>query len=241
MAKETTKKKTSPVVWVLIGGACVAAYVLTEPDATPRKKTTTARTTARTATGSQGGVTPEDLTAKFPRYAGPARDAFQPKVVAVKPATKTAMKASPLVLPPPRPVVVTLNAVSLDAWTLTGINVVNGARSALLENKTSGESVFLKAGANWNTFKVGSIEPSALVLIGPTGTVKRLGFPEAPPEKVASAAQAPAISAPNVNLPNVTPGDTGAPTSGNNRRRQSRVRSGDTVAQDASSQNGVQP
>lgn len=238
MAKETTKKKTSPVVWVLIAGACVAAYVLTEPDTTPAKKKSTTRLGSSKTAGADG-FTPEDLTAKFPRYSGPARDAFQPKVVA-KVAAKAPVKTTPLTLPPPRPVTVTLPAMSLDAWTLTGINVVNGSRSALLENKTSGESVFLKAGANWNTFKVGAVEPGALVLIGPTGTVKRIGFPEAPPEKVAGAAPAD-VPAPNVNLPNLTPGAPSA-TPEPTRRRRNRVRTGDTVAQNAdASQNGVQP
>ena len=232
-----SKKKTSPVFYLALIGAGAAIYVYTEPEAATKKKPTT-RTSSRTASAPDG-FTPEDLSAKFPRYAGPARDAFQPKVVAKKATSKTTLKASPLVLPPPRPVTVTLSAIPLDAWVLTGISLVDGVRSALVENKTTGESVFLRAGVSWNAYKVGSIEPGALVLIGPTGTVKRLGFPAAPPEKVASAA-APAaeIPAPNVVLPNLTP-PSPDPT---RRRRNNRVRSGDTVAQSGlSSQNGAQP
>ena len=242
MANAPAKKKTSPVVYLALIGAGAAIYVLTEPEAATKKKTPN-KTNSRTASAPDG-FAPEDLTAKFPRYSGAAKDAFQPKVIATKPsALKTGPKPSPLmVLPPPRPVTVTLNAVSLDAWTLTGINVVNGSRSALMENKTTGESVFLKAGVSWNTFKVGSIEPNALVLIGPTGTVRRVGFPEAPAEKVASVApQTPAVPAPNVNLPSVPATDPSA-TPEQGRRRRNRVRSGDTVAQNgATSVNGAQP
>lgn len=167
MAKSTTSRLVLWVPVLLAGG--YAIYLYTEPPATPKS---VAKRTTKTAAKSADGILPEDLTARFPRYTGPGRDAFAPKVMSAKKAV--APTAEQVVLPP---------EVANNSWTLTGITVLNGVRSALLENVSSGSSLFVKAGDTWNGLKVSSIEASAVLFTDSVGRPTRLKFPEPPEEK----------------------------------------------------------
>lgn len=60
---------------------------------------------------------------------------------------------------------------SKDPWVYTGNIEVNGSKQALLENKTTGEAVFLSPGDIWRGFKLISIDGDSIVVTGPGGDV----------------------------------------------------------------------
>ncbi|MES2463915.1 MAG: hypothetical protein V4671_25375 [Armatimonadota bacterium] len=190
-------KISRPVIYVaLLGAVAYAAVVLTEPEKPVAKKVV--RRTAAVADAPKG-YTPEDLNAAFPRYAARTRDAFLPKVAAsarsTAGATPGATKTEPAA------------SLASGVWMLTGITSVNGVRTALLENGSAGESVFLKNGDIWNGLRVAAVEPSALVMVSPSGKRTRFGFPAF--EEAASAPPLPALPAvPVPGVPGTAPGYT---------------------------------
>lgn len=154
-------KISRPIIYVaLLGAVAYAAVVLTEPEATKKKKPTVRTTGAASATIP--GFTADDMKASFPRYGRRGADAFAPQVIGKKGAATTGNAAE----------------TSVASWTLTGISVVDGVRSALLEQAGTGESVFLKAGQTWNGLTVQSIEPTAVNFVDRTGKTIRLAFAE---------------------------------------------------------------
>lgn len=154
-------KVSRPIIWlVVLGAAGYAAVIFTEPDAV--KKKATANAAAHSGVTPPPGFTEADMTAKFDRYNGPITDAFKPKVVLKKPTPG----ASPAAQPP----------VATGIWTLTGIALTDGQRSALVENSNTGESVFLKAGDQWSGLKVVSVEPTEVIFVNAEGKRTRLTF-----------------------------------------------------------------
>jgi hypothetical protein len=165
-------KLSRPILYTaIVGAVAYAAVVLTEPEAPPKKKAVprTAHTAATTAdTGSN--ITPEDLKARFTRYEPQkkARNAFLPRVV-----TAHALAAAAAAAP-------TGGALSAGrgSWVLTGIAAIDGTRSALLENGSTGESVFLKAGDKWNSLRVAAVGVQSVAFVNAQGQRTELGFPE---------------------------------------------------------------
>lgn len=149
MGKPETKR-TSPVFWVALLGLGAAAYVFTTPE-----EPTTARKVQRPAakkTQLEGGFLEEDYKAKFAKVSDPVKNAFLPQVVSSKGGV-----AGPNTLPG-------------GSWVFTGTAELNGSRSALVENASTGEGRFLSVGDAWETFTVASIRDTALVLRGPDGS-----------------------------------------------------------------------
>ncbi len=199
-------KLSRPVIYVLVAAIGVGAWFLTEPESAAKKKAArVGTTTARGNKDAEGIVTAEDLKARFPRYAGAARDAFRPDISTSKPPAppKPAPKLLPVILPaPPKKSVA---SVALDAWTLTGISWVNGEKTALIENKASGDSVFVRAGTDWKGLRVLAIETGALVFALPDGSPRRLTFPVPPEEKKVAATAPDASSSEAAPPPAFTP------------------------------------
>jgi hypothetical protein len=188
-------KISRPIIYVaVLGAVAYAAVVLTEPE----KPVTKAVRRAAPAAEAPKGFAPQDLNASFPRYAARARDAFLPKVV----SSPSAVAAAPTgAAPDPA------SSLAAGVWMLTGISSVNGVRTALLENGAAGESVFLKNGDIWNGLRVAAIEPSALVMVSPSGKKTRFGFPAF--EEAAGPAPIPALPAPgSPAVPGAAPGFT---------------------------------
>jgi hypothetical protein len=175
-------KVSRPIIYVAVLGAVAYAVVLlTEEKAPPKKPTTRV-----TASGPKApvGFTAADMTATFPRYASKDRNAFAPKVVAKKAAANAGM--TPPLLPP---------ILTTGVWTLTGINTVDGVASALLENSSTGETVFLKQGDIWSGLQVLAIEPEAIVLVNAQGKPTRLVFAQ-PAEEPAMVGTVPPVVLP---------------------------------------------
>lgn len=156
-------KVSRPVIYTAL--AAVAAYALflnTQPQTPTLTKRVRVSRTLPAANAS--GILPEDLKARFPRYAGGRRDPFVPGVAL---ARRTLPEAT------------AMNAQT--GWTLTGISAVNGTASALIENPATGESVFLQPGDRWNGLRVVSIRPDRVLFLNGLGRHDALTF-AAPPE-----------------------------------------------------------
>jgi hypothetical protein len=185
-------KISRPVVYALLLGVVgYGVLILTEPDAASKKSK--AKTT-KTAAAAPAGFASEDLTAHFSRYNSPRQNAFIPKLTTKK---VSAALSAPVIAPPS-----SLGA-STGTWQLTGINVIDGVRKALLENSASGELVFLKVGDVWSDQRVSAIEASAVILVNRQNQALRMGFVEPVQPTAASAGTTPVLLP---NLPTPAPG-----------------------------------
>ena len=175
-------KISRPILYAaVLGAAAYAVLLLTEPDAPKKKPTLPARNAAAEA---PKGFSKEDLNAHFARYSGGKNDAFRPRAVSRR-SKVVAAKAADAVKPSPD-----LPPMA-GVWSLTGITVVNGIPSALMENATADQVVFLKAGEMWNNLRVTAIEPDAVILANTQGKITRIGFPVVVEEKEKSGATTP--------------------------------------------------
>lgn len=59
-------------------------------------------------------------------------------------------------------------------WVCTGIAEVDAVRMALLENKATGEGVFLRQGDRWKSAVVSKVLADGVVLAGPSGEVRTI-------------------------------------------------------------------
>ena len=157
-------KVSRPILYLVVMGAVAyAAVLLTEPEQTAKK---VAPRASQSASKAPAGFTEADMNASFPRYNGKYQDAFKPKIIVKKE------------VPAPAPTQPMFGAKGVGVWSLTGINSINGVRSALVENNTTQETIFLEVGETWNGFTVQAIEPSAVVLVSVEGKQTRLIFNE---------------------------------------------------------------
>lgn len=205
-------KVSRPIIYlVVVGAIAYAAVVFTEQEP-PRKKVANTRTTA-SGPKAPPGFTAADMTASFPRYNGKDRDAFAPKIVARK---RTAEAIAGGMAPPLPP------GLATGIWILTGISSVDGVQSALVENGSTGETVFLKTGDLWSGMVVKEIEPEGVILVNAQGKSTRLVFAKPPEEESAAAGSVPPVVLPaprggTVILPGTRAGSDGraTPPSGN--------------------------
>jgi len=155
-------KVSRPIIYTALGAVVVAAILfLTEPDAVTTKKRVKVTKTADAVTD---GILPEDLKAHYPRYAGKPRDVFAPVVAPPKPASANTAKNNPF------------TQGKQGSWTLTGINTVDGVTTALVENSTGDDSVFLKPGDTWHGLRVTRISDTAVVFQNALGQETKLAF-----------------------------------------------------------------
>lgn len=150
---------------VILGGgvlvlAALVYNMLFPADGAAVRRTTRKPPKKKAAVSDQ--FRPEDYEAKFASYTTPARSVFAPLVE--RNAAKT-------VVNPLTP----LKGLSLEltgneaGWNYTGYAEVDGIRQGLLENTSSGNSVFLRVGQKWRNLTVQSITADALEVSGPEG------------------------------------------------------------------------
>lgn len=150
-------KISRPILYMALLGAVVGTYLfLSEPDA-PAKKGSKKPLKGNVKVGE--GITVEDLNAKFDRYAGKGKDGFFPRVIPAKSALGEAAKRG-----------------GLDSWNLTGVSIVNGAKSATLENTQTKELQFIKAGDRWNGLKVTLVASDYILFRNDKNQETRLTF-----------------------------------------------------------------
>lgn len=163
-------KVSRPVIYAVVAAAVVYVIVLyTEPAKPPKK--VTKRSTVGAASAAPQGFLPEDMTAHFAAYQskGAPKDAFRPGISAKRPQTN-ALPSGPKLGGLFSPL------GTRGSWTLTGVNVINGKRSALIENPLSGDSMFLKVGDLWNGLQVAAIESDTVVFVNSLGQHTELKF-----------------------------------------------------------------
>lgn len=180
-AAKAPAKKTSPVM--IAGGlaAVVVVYLLLTPASAPAPSATTTKPKSKNVKDA-GGFVPADYEAlknPFPTAAVAAVDAFNPVV------KKTVLPK--LATLPPEPGTATQIPATLTGgeanWYFTGCPSTDGIRTALFENTSTGESVFVKAGQAFKAGTVQSVDISTVVLTGPNGVVANVpivGFGETP-------------------------------------------------------------
>lgn len=151
-----------PVFWVAVVGLGVAAFALTEPDATKPSSPTKKVAKKRSSIKKTGALfTEEDEKASFKPVNDQARNAFVPIV-----ARHTGIGSGDGLA----------NAIPSDMtggegnWVYTGTAETDGVRVALIENRSTGDAVFLKRGERWKSAYVVSISEYSVILRGPAGT-----------------------------------------------------------------------
>lgn len=159
-------KLSRPVLYVLVGSVAIAAWFLTSDDTPTRQplKKTAAKTTAK---ADPGGFTEEDKTATFEPVNISLTNAFKPLIVRADEGSLSGMVLEPNRVPQ--------DFASGDPnWYYTGTAEVNGVPTVLLENLTTMEGEFLKAGESWKRAKVRQITPNSVTLEGPNGRTRTL-------------------------------------------------------------------
>lgn len=177
MANQSTLFK-KPIFWVAIIGLGIAAFALTEPDATKPSATTKKLAKKKpVAKKSQVVFTDEDSKAEFKPVNDQARNAFVPIV-----ARHTGIGSGDGLA----------NAIPAEMtggeanWVYTGTAETDGVRVALIENRTTGDAVFLKRGERWKSAYVISISEYSVILRGPSGT-RTLGLVDETLQRTGSA------------------------------------------------------
>jgi len=151
-----------PIFWVGVLAVGAIGYMATEGEA--KKPTAPAKPLARKSNTSKkaSAFTEEDRKAQFAPVNITFKNAFQP-IVARKSGGFGSGEGSANGLP-------TDFTGGAAGWIYTGSAEIDGVSMALLENRTSGEGVFLKAGERWKSAAVVSIYPDSVVMRGPSGT-----------------------------------------------------------------------
>lgn len=148
----------NPILMLGLITGFVAIYILTTPD-DAAKRSTAKKTTTAAKTSKTGEYTEEDRKASFEQFGSAPRNVFRPIV------TKNGGNTSPAT-----PSGIPAGYAGGEAnWTYTGMATVDGVPNALLENPSSGESIFVKQGESWKTSTIEAMSPETLVLRGPNG------------------------------------------------------------------------
>jgi len=143
-----------PIFWLGAVTLLGAGFVLTAP---PESSASSAKRTASTRKKSSKkgkfDFSAEDFKAKFDPVATNVRDVFKP--VVFKGGTGESDGVN---------VILSRYAGGEKGWVYTGSAEVSGVKSALLENRTTGEGVFLKLGQSWKGSTVVSIANDSIIL-----------------------------------------------------------------------------
>ncbi|HVT14143.1 MAG TPA: hypothetical protein VHE55_17915 [Fimbriimonadaceae bacterium] len=165
------KSLSKPMQFLLVGALALVAFALLQPmlSPAPAPKTAKKMLPAKPKAKSEEIYTKEDLTAHFDSANQDAKDSFKPEIIKVG---TSGGKTSQVNLVP-------VEFAGGEAnWTYTGSAEIDGVLQALLENKTTGEDVFLKVGDTWKGISVEEITDDSLLLASvETGTEKKLELP----------------------------------------------------------------
>jgi hypothetical protein len=163
----STQAPKSNLIKLLIGGAVVMiiAFKATESQPVVRKKSS-GRPDATLTTKKKGkeDFLPEDYSAEFASLSERTKNSFKP-LIASKNANSVLQPISPNAIPP-------LFAGGDPNWIYTGNMEVDGVPNALLENRQTGEGVFLRPRERWRKMVLREVGKDFIVLDGPNGYVK---------------------------------------------------------------------
>lgn len=160
--KQSKSLLQKPVFWVAILAIGIVGFVMTSPEEVKTSGMTAkrSRTSTKVAKG-EDAFTKADEKAEFKPVNTEAKNAFVP-VVARTNGISGAQQLE--------------NSVPADFaggeanWIYTGNAEYDGVRQALIENRTTGDAVFLRRGQKWKNAYVVEISEYSVVLRGPSGT-----------------------------------------------------------------------
>lgn len=151
-----------PVFWIGVVSVAAIGWVLTSSDA-PAAKSGGGKVAKKKSSSKKKSIefTKEDFTAEFKPLNTELKNAFMP-IVARKGGLSGGDGAA--------------NSIPVDfaggdsGWVFTGNAEIDGVATVLLENRSTGDGVYLKAGERWKSSAVASILSDGVVMKGPSGT-----------------------------------------------------------------------
>lgn len=169
------KNLSKPMQLLLVGGLALVAFIALQSVLSPDTPTKSTKKTlaAKPKPKTDQIYTAEDTKAHFDSVSLNVKDSFKPEII--KLGTSTGKMSQVNLVP--------LEFAGGEAnWAYTGSAEIDGVLQALLENKATGEDVFLKVGDSWKGISVEEITDDSLLLASTeTGTEKKL---ELPPDTV---------------------------------------------------------
>ncbi len=152
-----------PIFWIGVVALGAVAWVATAPEEAG-SGISTRKPTAKKSAVKKGQVAflEEDDDAKFEPVNIELKNSFQP-VIARRSGGFGAGEGQANAIPPEF-------AGGDSGWFFTGNAEIDSVPTALLENRSSGEGVFLKAGDRWKSCTIAQILPDSVVMKGPSGT-----------------------------------------------------------------------
>lgn len=166
------KSLSKPMQFMLVAGLALIAYLALQPVLFP---TAPAPTVAKLPVNKMKSAAkdiflPVDYSVAFaPNASATVKNCFVPIIKAVPSASKGVSQVN--IVPPEF-------AGGEPNWSYTGSAEIDGVMQALLENKTSGDNVYLKVGDSWKGIYVEEITDDSLVLQSPDmGIEKKLELP----------------------------------------------------------------
>ncbi|MBS1714243.1 MAG: hypothetical protein JST30_07885 [Armatimonadetes bacterium] len=169
--KQTKPFFARPLTWVALAALGIAGYVMTEPEQSKAPKTTSSRPKKKSTTAAKEEVfTKEDTTATFSPVKDQVKNSFRP--IVAKSGRFGGADGMANVLPG--------DFTGGDgSWVYTGSVETDGVMMALIENRATGDAVYLKRGERWKSSYVVDITEDSVVMRGPSGE-KALGLVDAP-------------------------------------------------------------
>lgn len=169
------KNLSKPMQLLLVGALALVAFVALQSVLSPDTPAKTSKKTlaSKPKPKTEQVYTAEDMKARFDSVSLNVKDSFKPEII--KLGTSTGKMSQVNLVP--------LEFAGGEAnWAYTGSAEIDGVLQALLENKATGEDVFLKVGDSWKGVSVEEITDDSLLLASTeTGTEKKL---ELPPDTV---------------------------------------------------------
>lgn len=152
-----------PIFWIGVATVGVVGWFATAPEETGSSITAN-RVTKKKTTAKKTAVAyvEEDYNASFEPVNIELKNSFQP-IVARKGTGLGSGDGMANAIPAEF-------AAGDSGWFFTGNAEIDGVPTALLENRSTGEGVFLKAGERWKSAMVAQILPDSVVMKGPSGT-----------------------------------------------------------------------
>lgn len=165
-AKAPAKKSSLPLL--LGAGVLLIGVVYMTQGSGDSTAATTTRKAKKTSSKDMGVITQADLDAQkhpFPPATLASVDAFNP-------AIKTTIKQVKLPILPAAGAAQQIDPAFTGGeanWYFTGCPELDGQKQALLENTTTGDSVYVRPGDAFKDSRIASIDVATVVLVGKAG------------------------------------------------------------------------
>lgn len=153
--------------WVLVIGLVavgVVAFIATAPEQRPASKS---KPTGLGSSAKRSDAPKYDPDLKFSTVNLSDKNAFMPLIVRRQGGMSGQITGDPSALPPGF-------ADGETGWYFTGIVELDGAKTVLIENRSTGEGDYLSTGQAWKTLRVVRIGEQGVVVEGPNGESRTL-------------------------------------------------------------------